>query len=145
NSLRSDRPSSDSTCGVPCVRRRPRRRDFVDYHVVDVGSQRRREGIRSKSMKHSKHVWARVLITAPLAFAFAAWGDSVDVQVRSSDKVSGTIRPTYDQECFVCDVAQNTVVTATVKGRSKTGPAFKLAMRQNMADVPGATFTARGL
>jgi len=96
-------------------------------------------------MKHSKHVWARVLITAPLAFAFAAWGDSVDVQVRSSDKVSGTIRPTYDQECFVCDVAQNTVVTATVKGRSKTGPAFKLAMRQNMADVPGATFTARGL
>src|SRR5689334_14522395 len=68
--------------------------------------QRRR---RSNSMNRMKHVLARVLFVAPLALAPAlpARADNVDVEIRSSDKVSGTIRPTYDEECFVCDLAKN--------------------------------------
>jgi hypothetical protein len=100
--------------------------------------------IRSKSIMQMKHVWARVLlVVAPLSAASVATADSVDVEIRSSDKVSGTIRPTYDVECFTCDLAKNTALTAVVKGRSKTGPAFKVAFRQNSADIAGPAFVPK--
>jgi hypothetical protein len=97
-------------------------------------------------MKQLKHVWTRVLLVAPFALALSAQGDTVDVEIRSADKVSGTIRPTSDQECFTCELATNTSLTAVVKGRSKTGPAFKTVFRQSFADVPGPAFApkARG-
>jgi hypothetical protein len=111
---------------------------------VDAGSQRVERPRRSSSMmQQMKSVWARALVLAPLALAFSARGDSIDVEIRSGDKVSGTIRPTYDQECFTCDLAKNTAVTAVVKGRSKTGPAFKTAFRQGFTDVTGTAFAPK--
>ncbi len=91
------------------------------------------------------HVGVWIVLAAPLGLALCARGDSVDVQLRGADKVGGTIRPATDVECFLCDVAQNTVISASVKSVGKTGPAFKLSLLQGGVAVPGATFVVKGL
>jgi len=92
-------------------------------------------------MKHAVRAVSLVLVAAPAALV--ARGDEVDLQVRTGDRVSGTIRPALDVECFTCDLAANTSISATVKGKSKTGPAFQLVLRQNSVDVPGQQFAAK--
>ncbi len=86
-----------------------------------------------------------VALAAALLPTLAARGDSVDVQLRGSDKLTGTIRPKDEVDCFLCDVAKGTVISASVKGSSKTGPAFQISLQQNGSAVSGATFAAKGL
>lgn len=86
---------------------------------------------------------------APLAVVVAALAapalaGSVDLQVRGKDKVSGTIRPAFDEECFLCELPRGAVLTSSVKG-GKAGPAFRLTLRDGAGvEVPEAAFVAKG-
>jgi hypothetical protein len=93
----------------------------------------------------SKHVPVVLGLALASAFAVSAGGASVDLEIRSGDRVRGTIRPTFDTENFICDLPKNSVLTATVKGASKIGPAFQLAFRKGGIDVPGPVFAPKGL
>jgi hypothetical protein len=79
-----------------------------------------------------------------LAAAAAASGDSVDVQLRGKDKVAGSIRPVFATESFLCELTAGTKLAASVKSKTKNGPAVALALTLDDAPVEEAVFTPKG-
>jgi hypothetical protein len=81
-----------------------------------------------------------VLVAAALAAAAASAraADSVDLQLRGKDKVSGTLRPVTDTECYVCDLPRGALLSVALKGAGKPFATVGLALRLGGVDVGGA-------
>jgi hypothetical protein len=78
-----------------------------------------------------------------LAASAASAQENVQFEVHGKDKVLGTIRPTYEQEAFLCRLEQGSVLKASVKAKKKTGPVPTLDVTLDGSSV-GATVVTRG-
>src|SRR5262245_6792675 len=86
-----------------------------------------------------------LFVSAVLAAAGIARADSVDLELRGNDAVTGTIRPVYDRERFLCTLVAGSKLSASIKGKSSKGPPFRLTLEKDGSDVPEATFTSKKL
>ena len=62
-------------------------------------------------MKNAVRVSLSLALAGAVAAAVPARAGTVDLEVRTGDKASGTLRPATDTECFSCDLAANSTIS----------------------------------
>lgn len=83
--------------------------------------------------------------------AAAAWpapparaDGTVDLELRSGDRVSGTLRPASQVELFRGSVPRGAQLAASLKSKRKTQSPLALELRQDGMSVPGAVTSVKG-
>lgn len=88
------------------------------------------------------------LVAAVLALSWASTparaDGTVDLELRSGDRVSGTLRPASETELFRGTMPAGSQLVASVKSKRKTQSPLVLQLRQGGLDVPGAVIAPKG-